>query len=210
MAQLVQEARSTTSVSARHSPRGSGVPMRCTRSPRCRPSTRSGPATPRMASWTPAASSAWASSPTCRSAAASSRARSAPSTASPPTGVGRSSVPGRELPVQPRPRRRGRAARRREGHHARAPRASVGPRAGQDIVPIPGTGRRIRLDDNVGALELELTEDDLPRMHEAMPRVSGRRYPQADHGRAQRLTGPPGRHPVVSTIAEALPWWRTA
>jgi aryl-alcohol dehydrogenase-like predicted oxidoreductase len=49
---------------------------------------------------------------------------------------------------------------------------------GEDIVPIPGTRRRTRLEENVGALDVELTEDDLRRIDDAMPRVSGDRYPE--------------------------------
>ena len=60
-------------------------PRRPTRSPRCRPSTRSGAATPRTRSCRPCASSASASSPTARSAAASSPAASAPSRTCPRT-----------------------------------------------------------------------------------------------------------------------------
>jgi aryl-alcohol dehydrogenase-like predicted oxidoreductase len=48
---------------------------------------------------------------------------------------------------------------------------------GEDIVPIPGTRRRTRLEENVGALDVELTEDDLRRIDDVMPRVSGDRYP---------------------------------
>jgi aryl-alcohol dehydrogenase-like predicted oxidoreductase len=48
---------------------------------------------------------------------------------------------------------------------------------GEDIVPIPGTRRRTRLEENVGALDVELTDDDLRRIDDVMPRVSGDRYP---------------------------------
>jgi aryl-alcohol dehydrogenase-like predicted oxidoreductase len=49
---------------------------------------------------------------------------------------------------------------------------------GDDIVPIPGTKRRKYLEDNVGAAGVTLTEDDLARIEEAMPRGSaaGERY----------------------------------
>jgi aryl-alcohol dehydrogenase-like predicted oxidoreductase len=47
---------------------------------------------------------------------------------------------------------------------------------GEDIVPIPGTRRRTRLEENVGALDVELTDDDLRRIDDVMPRVSGDRY----------------------------------
>jgi aryl-alcohol dehydrogenase-like predicted oxidoreductase len=48
---------------------------------------------------------------------------------------------------------------------------------GEDIVPIPGTRRRTRLEENVGALDVELTDEDLRRIDDVMPRVSGDRYP---------------------------------
>jgi aryl-alcohol dehydrogenase-like predicted oxidoreductase len=40
---------------------------------------------------------------------------------------------------------------------------------GEDIVPIPGTKRRSYLEENIGALEVELTDDDLRRLDEAAP-----------------------------------------
>ena len=52
---------------------------------------------------------------------------------------------------------------------------------GQDIVPIPGTKRRKYLEENVGALEVMLTADDLERIEEAVPKnvAAGSRYPEA-------------------------------
>jgi aryl-alcohol dehydrogenase-like predicted oxidoreductase len=52
---------------------------------------------------------------------------------------------------------------------------------GKDIVPIPGTKRRSYLEENVAALELELTPDDLRRIDEVAPLgvAAGSRYPQA-------------------------------
>jgi aryl-alcohol dehydrogenase-like predicted oxidoreductase len=49
---------------------------------------------------------------------------------------------------------------------------------GEDIVPIPGTKRRSYLEKNVGALEVELTNDDLRRLDEAAPAgaTAGDRY----------------------------------
>jgi len=51
---------------------------------------------------------------------------------------------------------------------------------GEDIVPIPGTKRREYLRENVGALEITLTEDDLARLAEIAPRGAavGARYPE--------------------------------
>ncbi|MFD7522000.1 aldo/keto reductase [Paenibacillus chitinolyticus] len=41
---------------------------------------------------------------------------------------------------------------------------------GGDIVPIPGTKRRKYLEENIGALQVELTESDLKRIHEVAPK----------------------------------------
>ena len=51
---------------------------------------------------------------------------------------------------------------------------------GDDIVPIPGTKRRKYLEENVGALDFELTPSDLRRIDEVFPRdaTSGARYPE--------------------------------
>lgn len=52
---------------------------------------------------------------------------------------------------------------------------------GRDIVPIPGTKRRKYLEENVGALSVRLTPDDLKRIEEVAPKgiASGLRYPEA-------------------------------
>ncbi|MDP9454400.1 MAG: aldo/keto reductase [Actinobacteria bacterium] len=49
---------------------------------------------------------------------------------------------------------------------------------GDDIVPIPGTKRRERLEENAGAADVKLTNEDLKRIEEAMPKGSaaGARY----------------------------------
>jgi aryl-alcohol dehydrogenase-like predicted oxidoreductase len=49
---------------------------------------------------------------------------------------------------------------------------------GEDIVPIPGTKRRERLEENVGALDVTLTEADLREIAAALPEASGTRYAQ--------------------------------
>ncbi|HXW49373.1 MAG TPA: aldo/keto reductase [Xanthobacteraceae bacterium] len=51
---------------------------------------------------------------------------------------------------------------------------------GDDIVPIPGTKRKARLVENIGALSVVLTKDDLTRIAEAVPvgAVAGLRYPE--------------------------------
>jgi aryl-alcohol dehydrogenase-like predicted oxidoreductase len=50
---------------------------------------------------------------------------------------------------------------------------------GQDIIPIPGTKRRKYLEENAGALDVELTAEDLLRIDEVAPHgaASGERYP---------------------------------
>lgn len=52
---------------------------------------------------------------------------------------------------------------------------------GTDIVPIPGTKRRRYLEENVGALDVRLTPDELRTVDRAIPRnsASGLRYPEA-------------------------------
>jgi aryl-alcohol dehydrogenase-like predicted oxidoreductase len=50
---------------------------------------------------------------------------------------------------------------------------------GEDIVPIPGTKRVTYLEENVGAVDVQLTDDDLRRIEEAFPKgaTAGDRYP---------------------------------
>jgi aryl-alcohol dehydrogenase-like predicted oxidoreductase len=50
---------------------------------------------------------------------------------------------------------------------------------GEDIVPIPGTKRRSYLEENVGAVEVSLSEEDLRRIDELAPvgAAAGERYP---------------------------------
>ena len=52
---------------------------------------------------------------------------------------------------------------------------------GEDILPIPGTKRRSYLEENVEALSISLTKDELARINEAMPpgAAAGSRYPEA-------------------------------
>ena len=51
---------------------------------------------------------------------------------------------------------------------------------GQDIVPIPGTKRRKYLEDNVGAVNVQLMPDDVRRIEEVFPSgaAAGDRYPE--------------------------------
>ena len=50
---------------------------------------------------------------------------------------------------------------------------------GPDIVPIPGTKRKERLEENVGAAEVRLSAEDVKRIAEAVPAgaAAGERYP---------------------------------
>ena len=51
---------------------------------------------------------------------------------------------------------------------------------GDDMVPIPGTKRRTYLEDNVGAINVQLTEEDLRQIDEIAPQgaAAGPRYPE--------------------------------
>jgi aryl-alcohol dehydrogenase-like predicted oxidoreductase len=51
---------------------------------------------------------------------------------------------------------------------------------GNDIIPIPGTKRRKYLEENVAAVDLKLTPDDLRRLSEVFPSgaAAGLRYPE--------------------------------
>ncbi|MBX7552135.1 aldo/keto reductase [Streptomyces sp. NPDC004232] len=50
---------------------------------------------------------------------------------------------------------------------------------GEDVVPIPGTKRRTYLEQNAGAVGVELTKEDLARIDAELPPVSGERYDEA-------------------------------
>jgi aryl-alcohol dehydrogenase-like predicted oxidoreductase len=58
---------------------------------------------------------------------------------------------------------------------------------GEDIVPIPGTKRRSFLEENMSALDLRLTQEDLLRIEKIAPPdvAAGSRYPEA----GMRLVG---------------------
>lgn len=51
---------------------------------------------------------------------------------------------------------------------------------GEDIIPIPGTKRRKYLEENVAALDIKLSADDLRRLEEVAPKgaACGARYPE--------------------------------
>jgi len=50
---------------------------------------------------------------------------------------------------------------------------------GKDLVPIPGTKRREYLEQNAGAVEVKLTDEELARIDAELPEVAGDRYDQA-------------------------------
>jgi aryl-alcohol dehydrogenase-like predicted oxidoreductase len=47
---------------------------------------------------------------------------------------------------------------------------------GEDIVPIPGTKRRTYLEQNIAAVDVELTGEELARIDAELPRAAGNRY----------------------------------
>src|SRR5437868_1149651 len=51
---------------------------------------------------------------------------------------------------------------------------------GEDVVPIPGTKHRRYLDENIGGLEVKLTDEELQRLDEILPpgAAAGPRYPE--------------------------------
>jgi aryl-alcohol dehydrogenase-like predicted oxidoreductase len=50
---------------------------------------------------------------------------------------------------------------------------------GEDIVPIPGTKRRSRLEENAAAVDVVLADDELREIADALPEAVGQRYPEA-------------------------------
>lgn len=56
------------------------------------------------------------------------------------------------------------------------------------VVPIPGTTKLSRLDENTGAVSVSLTADDLARIHRAVAEITvqGDRYPKAEAARINR------------------------
>jgi len=50
---------------------------------------------------------------------------------------------------------------------------------GEYLVPIPGTKRRKYLEENAGAVDVELTEEDVARIDAELPKPAGERYDEA-------------------------------
>jgi aryl-alcohol dehydrogenase-like predicted oxidoreductase len=61
---------------------------------------------------------------------------------------------------------------------------------GEDIVPIPGTKRRNYLEQNLAAIDLKLTPEDLRRIDQVAPKnvAAGMRYPAATMARIDRAS----------------------
>ncbi len=59
---------------------------------------------------------------------------------------------------------------------------------GQDVVPIPGTKRRVYLEENLGAARVSLTKEILAKIDEVAPKgaAAGARYPAATMGSVNR------------------------
>ena len=75
---------------------------------------------------------------------------------------------------------------------------------GEDVVPIPGTKRRRYLEENVGALDVEITAAELRRIDEVAPKgaAAGTRYAEAHMSERQPLAAGGGRG---SPRARAVP-----
>ena len=177
-------ARCATSACPKVGPKPSAGHTRCIRSPRCRANTRCGRASPRRRSLRPCASSASASSPTARSAAAFSPDRSNRPRISTQSDYRRNSPRFQgenfqkiSISSSPSPRSRQRSAARR-----RSSRWLGCWRRASDIVPIPGTKRPRYIAENIGALALTLTPADLQRIDERVPARRRRRRALSGRG----------------------------
>ena len=158
--------------------RRSAAPTPSTRSPRCRPSTRCSPASRRRRSFRPAASWGSASSPTRRSGEASCRGAS-PIPDELAEDDFRRSQPrfqGENLEANMRIVAKLREIAEEKGITPAQLALAWVLAQGDDIVPIPGTKRRTYLEENAAAADVELTDEDLSRINEELPEVSGDRY----------------------------------
>ena len=66
-----------------------------------------------------------------------------------------------------------------EGHHPAQLAIAWVLAQGDDLVPIPGTKRRSYLEQNAGAVDVELTNEDLARIDAELPEAAGERYDEA-------------------------------
>ena len=158
--------------------RRSAARTRCIPSPRSKPSIRCGAATSSATSCPRAASSASASWPTRRSAAAFSPATIKTLDALLPKDRRREHPRFDAANIETN-RRAARAARRRSRRRTRATPAQIALAwllaQGDDIVPIPGTKRRKYLEENCAAADLELSAGRDRRSSTRRSRPSHRR-----------------------------------
>lgn len=154
---------------------------RSTRSPRSRPSIRSGPATSNKRYCPPAASLASASSLTLHSGAASSPGRfKGPADLEPDDF--RSANPrfkGANLEANLSLAAKVAVIAARNGCTPGQLALAWLIAQGDDIVPIPGTKRREYLEENLSAASLELTDGELARIDAEVPPAAGDRYHRA-------------------------------
>ena len=85
-------------------------------------------------------------------------------------------LPGGEFPEEPRPRCPGRKVGKSQGSHAGAARPGVAPRSRNYVIPIPGSTRIERVEENIGATRLTLTAEDIRSLDALAPGVAGERY----------------------------------
>ena len=189
MAELVEAGRSATWGSARRPRRRSAVPTPSTRSPRCRPSTRCSRVNRRRRSFRPVASWGSGSSPTRRSGEASCRGASRPDELA--EDDFRRSQPASRARTWRRTEDRGEAREIAEEKGITPAQLALAwvLAQGDDIVPIPGTKRRTYLEENAGGADIELTDEDLSRINDELPEVSGERYEETGMAAGQPLGG---------------------
>ena len=163
------------------------------RSPLCRASTRCGGGTP-STTILRAAELGIGLVPSARWARASSPAPSMPTPHLPTaTSVATRRVSRARRWRQSRARRRPHKNRRADRRHPCAARAGLVASPESWIVPIPGTKRIARLDENAGAAAVELSEAQLAELRAAADQIQiiGARYPEAQDLMTNREAPPP-------------------
>ena len=162
-------------------------PRGASRSPRCRPNTRCGRATPRMGCIPTCRELGSGSFRTRRSAAGSCPAASPrPTTSTTTISAARSALHRREPRRQPQARRQSRRSPRRRDHAGSA-RAGMGDGAGRRHRADPGTKRRTYLEENAGAADVKLPKRTSPDRSRAATAVAGERYDESGDGGRRRL-----------------------
>ena len=160
MAKLVQQGKVRALGLSEASPKTIAAPTRCIRSPRCRTNSRCSTASRPTTRARPRAISAFRSSPMRRSAAACSPPTSPirrPWPRATPASASRA-MPATISRTTARWRRR---SRRSPSARAARRRSSRWPgcwRRATDVIPIPGTKQKKRLLENIGALNVKLSD----------------------------------------------------